>query len=296
MSWPDHTCATSLPLSTLSTTNGLWNGELVTEAKWVPDNVDLEKPSAARIYDFLLGGGHNFAVDREIAERLLAIQPNVRDIARRNRAFLRRAVRFMVDHGVRQFLDLGSGIPTVGNVHQVAQNAAAGSRVVYVDYEEVAVAHSELLLEADDSTAVIRADITQPDAVLNAAEVRRLLDFDQPIGLLAVTIGHYIPPEKDPVGVFGRYRDAIAAGSYFALTHLTDDFASVQGDDIIETMKRTQDNVFPRTSEQVLDLFTGFELIEPGLVTTSQWHPDQFTEIPDDPEDDGLYAAVGRKL
>jgi hypothetical protein len=153
----------------------------------------------------------------------------------------------MIDQGVRQFLDLGSGIPTVGNVHQVAQAAAPESRVVYVDYEEVAVAHSELLLDGIDSAAVIGADITQPDAVLNAAEVRRLLDFDQPLGLLAVTVGHYIPPEKDPVGVFGRYRDAIAVGSYFALTHLTDDFASVQGDDIIETMKRTQDNVFPRT-------------------------------------------------
>jgi hypothetical protein len=202
----------------------------------------------------------------------------------------------MIDQGVRQFLDLGSGIPTVGNVHEVAQAAAPESRVVYVDYEDVAVAHSELMLGSNESTAIVHADITQPDTVLNAGAVRRLLDLNQPLGLLAVTVGHYLPPEKDPVGVFAAYRNAVAVGSFLALTHLTNDFASVQGDDIIETMKRTQDNVFPRASAQVLDMFTGFDLVEPGLVTTSQWRPDQFTDIPDDPEDDGLYAAVGHKL
>jgi hypothetical protein len=263
---------------------------------WVPDKVDLQQPSVARIYDYLLGGGHNFAVDREIANKLMSVQPNVADIARRNRAFLRRAVLFMIDQGVRQFLDLGSGIPTVGNVHEIAQQVAPESRVLYVDYEDVAVAHSELLLAHNDLATIIKADVTNPEDVLNAEATRRLLDFDQPIGVLGVTLGHYIPPQRDPVGVFGRYRDATTAGSFLALTHLTTDFASVQGDEIIETMKKTQDNVFPRTRTQVLELFSGYELVEPGLVTTSQWRPDQTSDAVIDPEDDGLYAGVARKL
>src|SRR5882672_8104988 len=119
-------------------------------ASWVPEGLDLDRPSAARIYDYLLGGGHNFAHDRELAEKFLKAQPNAREIARLNRAFLRRSVLMMIDQGVRQFLDLGSGIPTVGNVHEIAQKADPQARVVYVDYEEIAVAHSELLLEDND--------------------------------------------------------------------------------------------------------------------------------------------------
>jgi hypothetical protein len=265
-------------------------------ADWVPQDVDETMPSAARIYDYLLGGGHNFDVDRSIADKLISVQPNVVDIARRNRAFLRRAVLFMIEAGVRQFLDLGSGIPTVGNVHEITQKAAPESRVVYADYEKIAVAHSELLLADNDLATIIHADVTRPDEVLKADGTKRLLDFTQPIGVLAVTIGHYIPPDKDPVGMFARYRDAIVPGSYLAVTHLTTDFENVQGDQIIQTMKQTQDNVFPRTRAEVLELFTGFELVDPGLVTTSQWRPAPFAELPMDPKTDGLYAAVGRKV
>ncbi|MCE6997320.1 SAM-dependent methyltransferase [Saccharothrix sp. S26] len=263
--------------------------------EWVPAEVDIDRPSAARIYDYLLGGGHNFASDRELAARLLAAQPNVREIARLNRAFLRRAVMFMIESGVRQFLDLGSGIPTVGNVHEIAQNAAPGTRVVYVDYEPVAVAHSRLLLADDPDAVIVDADITRPDDVLDAPATRRMLDFDQPVGLLAVTIGHYIPPEADPAGLFARYREALAPGSHLALTHLTDDFATVDGERIVETMKATQNNVFPRGRQEVLDLFAGFELVEPGLVTTSQWRPENGFHEVRDVQQDALYAGVGRR-
>jgi hypothetical protein len=264
-------------------------------AVWVPAEVDLQQPSVARIYDYLLGGAHNFEIDREIATKLLSVQPNVRDIARRNRAFLQRVVRHLVDEGVRQFLDLGSGIPTVGNVHEVAQRIAPGTRVVYVDYEEVAVAHSQLLLADNPDADIVFADVTHPDDVLSAPATRALLDLDQPVGILAVTLGHYIPPEADPAGMFGRYRDAVAPGSYLALTHLTDDFEAVHGDEIIETMRSTRDNVFPRSREQVLELFAGFDLVDPGMVTTSYWRPGPGVTVAIDPEDDGLYAAVGRK-
>jgi hypothetical protein len=270
----------------------------VTEeaAGWVPPEVDLQKPSVARIYDYLLGGAHNFEVDRAIAAKLLAIQPNVQDIARRNRAFLQRVVRFLVAQGIRQFLDLGSGIPTVGNVHEVAQAAVPGTRVVYVDYEEVAVAHSELLLRDNADADIIFADVTRTEDVLTAPTTLRLLDFSQPVGILAVTLGHYIPPAADPFGMFARYRDAVPVGSYLALTHLTNDFDAVHGEEIIETMRSTRDNVFPRTRAEVSSLFSGFELVEPGLVTTSQWRPDAGMTTAVDPEDDGLYAAVGKRV
>jgi hypothetical protein len=263
--------------------------------KWVPPDVDPDVPSVARIYDYLLGGSHNFAPDRAMADKLLAVQPNVADIARRNRAFLRRVVLFMVRAGVRQFLDLGSGIPTAGNVHEIAQQAAPGSRVVYVDYEGVAVAHSKLLLAGNADAAVLQCDVTRSDDVLNADETRALIDFSQPVGVLAITIGHYLPPACDPVGVFARYRDAVASGSCLALTHLTNDFTSVHGDEIVETMKSTQNNVFPRTREQVLELFGDFDLVEPGLVTTSGWHPDYSMAPAVDPQEDGLYAGVAVK-
>jgi hypothetical protein len=264
-------------------------------ATWVPPDVDPTEPSAARVYDYLLGGGHNLRSDRAVARKLLAVQPNVVDIAWRNRAFLQRVVRFMVDEGVRQFLDLGSGIPTVGNVHEIAQRTAPGAKVVYVDHERVAVAHSQLLLEGNDDADIVCADVTHPDDVLDAPATRELLDFDRPIGLLAVTIGHYLPPAAEPVAMFASYRDSMAPGSFLALSHLTDDFDAVHGDEIVATMRSTRDNVYPRSRADVLDLFTGYDLVEPGLVTTSTWRPDECTTAAVDPGNDGLYAGVGRR-
>ena len=262
---------------------------------WLPPEVDPSKPSVARMYDFLLGGAHNFESDRQVVANLLAVQPTVQQIAVRNRAFLRRVVRFLVDTGIRQFLDLGSGIPTVGNVHEIAQSVAPESRVVYVDYEPVAVAHSQLLLRDNDRADILFADVTHPADVLDASATRRLLDFDEPIGVLAVTLGHYLSPQSRPLEVFAAYRDAIAPGSYLALTHLTNDFESVNGEEIVETMRATRDNVFPRTRSEVLAMFDGFELVEPGLTTTSQWRPELGISAVN-PVEDGLYAGVGRKV
>jgi hypothetical protein len=267
---------------------------LSQQASWVPTSVNVDTPSAARMYDFLLGGSHNFAVDREFLEHLLEIQPNAKRFAIMNRAFMRRAVLFMLEQGVRQFLDLGSGIPTVGNVHEIAQDVDPTSRVVYIDNEHVAVAHGQLLLENNDNALIVQADITKPNLVLTDAGTRRLLDFTQPIGLLAITIGHYVLDDQDPHGVFTTYRDALPAGSYLALTHLTNDFMSAEAASLTEAMKKTQNSVRPRGRDEVLELFGDFTLVPPGLVTTSQWRPD----LPDDvenPERDGLYAGVGLK-
>ncbi|SEC72655.1 S-adenosyl methyltransferase [Amycolatopsis tolypomycina] len=260
-------------------------------ADWIPPGADLSRPSAARIYDYLLGGAHNLAPDRAVAQQLQAIQPQVASVARRNRAFLRRAVRFLLEQGVRQFLDLGSGIPTVGNVHEVAQAVDPGARVVYVDYEPVAVAHSRMLLKDNPNAAALEADATDVEGVLASAEVTRLLDLRRPVGLLAITLGHYLPEVR---GVFAGYRAALVPGSYLALTHLTNDFAVLSDPRVAETMRGTQDHIHPRTRDEVLALFEGFELVEPGLTTSANWRPDRLAAVVD-PEEDGLYAGVGAK-
>ncbi|MDQ7806431.1 SAM-dependent methyltransferase [Amycolatopsis sp. A133] len=260
-------------------------------ADWIPPNADLSRPSAARIYDYLLGGAHNLAPDREVAQKLEAIQPQVAAVARRNRAFLRRVVRFMLGQGVRQFLDLGSGIPTVGNVHEVAQEVDPNSKVVYVDYEPVAVAHSLMLLKDNPHAEALEADATNTEAVLKSEPVKELLDLSEPVGLLAITLGHYLPEVR---GVFAAYRDALPRGSYLALTHLTNDFAVLSDPRVAETMRKTQDHIYPRSKDEVLALFEGFELVEPGLTTSANWRPDRLAAVVD-PEEDGLYAGVGVK-
>jgi hypothetical protein len=262
------------------------------QINWVPTSVDLEKASAARMYDYLLGGNHNFAVDREFVEQIMRVQPEVKRFALMNRSFLRRAVLYMIDQGVRQFLDLGSGIPTVGNVHEIAHAADPDSTVVYVDNEHVAVAHSQLLLEGNDNATMIHADIAKPLLVLQDPVTQRLIDFDRPVGILAITIGHYILEEHDPKAVFAAYRDAVAPGSYLAITHLTDDFTTQ--DTLTETMKSSQNRIAARTRSDVVPFFGDFELVEPGLVTTSRWRPDRESDIRPEAED-GLYAGVARK-
>ncbi|OLF06505.1 hypothetical protein BLA60_31560 [Actinophytocola xinjiangensis] len=266
---------------------------MAQQTDWVPTTVDLEKPSAARSYDYLLDGNHNFAVDRAFVEKMLAVQPEVKRFAQVNRAFLRRAVLFMLDQGIRQFLDLGSGIPTVGNVHEIAQEIDPATRVVYVDNEHVAVAHSQLILKDNENAAMVHADIVKPLLVLQDPRTRQLLDFDQPIGILAITIGHYVLTEHDPDGVFGAYRDAVCPGSCLAITHLTNDFLELTN--VTEGMKQSQNRIMARDRDEVTALFGDFELVEPGLVTTSQWRPERASDA-QTPDKDGLYAGVARKV
>src|SRR5438132_13046061 len=165
---------------------------------WAPQDIDINLPSAARMYDYYLGGGHNFAADREVAERALAIMPEGRQLAQINRAFLRRAVRFCVAAGLRQFLDLGSGIPTLGNVHEVAQAASPLSKVVYVDIDPVAVAHSRALLESNDLATAVLEDLRKPESVLTNPAVRGLLDLKRPVALLMLSVLHFVQDEDDP--------------------------------------------------------------------------------------------------
>lgn len=261
---------------------------------WIPDFADLDRPSAARIYDYLLGGGHNFAIDRGVAERLLRVLPAF-DIARMNRAFLGRAVRFLIDAGIRQFLDLGSGIPTVGNVHEVAQQADPNCRVVYVDSEPVAVAHSELLLEGNDRATVIHADMRDPELILQSPTTLRLIDFTQPVGLLMVGVLQFLPDEDDPWTLTARYRDALVPGSYLALSAFTQDYTPDGMDAAVDVCNATQHPIYPRTRDAIVRLFDGFDLRDPGVVYTPEWRPERQSDVGDNWKQSNMYAGVGYK-
>jgi hypothetical protein len=266
------------------------------QADWISDPIDPDRPSGARIYDYLLGGGHNFASDRAFVEKYLKVVPEARQGAVVNRAFLRRAVLFLIEQGIRQFLDLGSGIPTVGNVHEVAQRVDPACRVVYVDIDPVAAAHSRLILAGNDRAVMVQTDLTDVSSVLGAPETTSILDFSQPVGILAVTVGHHISPEQDPARMFGAYRDAVVAGSYLVISHATADFAPAKLGQAVKMARDDRMGFYPRTRAEVLELLAGFELVEPGLTSLSRWRPDRENDVASDPVGRLAYAAVGRKL
>ena len=258
-------------------------------------------PNPARIYDYFLGGKDNFPADREVAEQVVAIAPVARDIVEDNRAFLRRAVRLLAgEAGIRQFIDLGSGLPTQGNVHEIAQAAAPDARVVYVDNDAMVVTHSRALL-AGDNTAAIEADLRDPDSVMRHPEVRELIDFDQPIALLLMAILHFVPDEEDPYGIVVRFRDALPAGSYLALSHGTRDIPArtdmspeamaEMGTKVERLYQLTTASLVTRTRAQVERFFDGFDLLDPGLVEIQLWRPDEADAL----LPGGFYGGVGRK-
>jgi hypothetical protein len=260
-----------------------------------PDEIDLSRPSAARVYDYYLGGAHNFAVDREMAQQAIRMWPDLPVIMQANRAFLRRAVRHCVAAGVRQFLDLGSGIPTVGNVHEVARALDPGSRVVYVDRDPVAVTYSRSILGDDPQTAVVKADLRAPDRLLSRPEVTSLLDFDQPIAVMMVAVLHFVPDPDDPVAITAGYRDALAPGSFLVMSHASDDGLPEKAGEHRQLYRNTATPMTMRSRAQVTALFDGFDLVEPGVVYLPQWRPEAVDEVDEHPERFTGLAAVGRK-
>jgi hypothetical protein len=264
-------------------------------ADWLPKNVDLTRPSAARLYDFFLGGAFHFEVDRELGRQVAASVPGVFDFAQLNRAFLWRAVRHLSAQGVDQFLDIGSGLPSAGNVHEVAQRENPDAHVVYVDNEPVAVAHSELMLKDNDKATVIEADLREPAKVLALAKRTGLLDFDRPIALLTVAVLHFVPESDRPAAVLAEYRDALPDGSYLAMSHLTMDAVSDQVTQLVNLYKGTQNPAITRSMAEVTALFDGFDIVEPGIVFTPLWHPESPEDVGEHPERSAVYAGVGRK-
>ncbi|MBP2475737.1 hypothetical protein JOF53_004609 [Crossiella equi] len=264
---------------------------------WIPVGVDTTVPSSARIYDYILGGNHNFAVDRDTAETLKHITPNLRAVARLNRAFLGRVIRYLMAQGVRQFLDIGSGIPTVGNVHEIAHRVDPRCRVVYVDRDPVAVAHSELMLMSTSGTGVVHADMRDLDAIVSSAPVRQLIDFDEPVGLLFMLMLHWLPDEAGPAELVRGYRDLLAPGSYLALSHATDDQQKEDLDELSGAIRasRSADQVTPRTYDEIKAMFGDFELVEPGVVGCANWRADGPGDIADADSNTYMYVGVARK-
>lgn len=264
-----------------------------------PIAIDTKVPHPARVYDYLLGGVDNFAVDREAAERAAAAAggQNARTDVRANRAFLGRAVRHLAGGlGVRQFLDIGTGIPNADNVHAVARQTAPEARVVYVDKDPVVLAHAHKLLEptAQGSAAFLLADLYDPDTILKRAA--ETLDFNQPVAVILVAVLHFFPDEADPWALVGPVVDAVASGSYLAISHLTGDFAPDAMAKVTEHLNRsTSDPFVLRPRDETARFFTGLDLVDPGLVQVDQWRPS-----PDQPRPAGewrpsFFGAVGRK-
>lgn len=235
---------------------------------------DLSVPSVARAYDYLLFGKDHYDVDRDMIHDMLKATPDMVWVARENRAYLGRVVRYLAEsHGIRQFIDQGSGLPTQENVHQVAQRYAPGSRVVYIDNDPVVLAHGRALLAEDDSTIVITADMNDPEGILEHPEVRQLIDFSQPVGLLYISVLHCLPDSDDPMGVLRRTLDAVPSGSYLAISHLVsdDDAAAAEVTRLANAAMRWGR---VRRPEEVHRFFEGLEVVDPGLGNCAEWRLD----------------------
>jgi O-methyltransferase involved in polyketide biosynthesis len=272
-----------------------------------PPGVDLSRPNAARIYDALLGGAHNWAIDRRFAEQAVETLPMVKTVAWANREFLGRAVRYCARQGVTQFLDLGSGVPTVGNVHEVANEVSDQTRCVYVDIEPVAAAHCRLLLEKYGDPkrhATVQADMVDVESVWQQALDTGVLDPQQPIAVLMVAILHFVSPDRGAHAVVQRYRELLVPGSRLIISHGTRDGMPEdlrpQADKMEAQYKTSSTPVYSRTPAEITDFFGDFVLEEPGLVWLPQWRPDEHesqatAEFADAPERCGILGGVGRK-
>lgn len=269
---------------------------MTVEPGWVPPGIDTTKANVARVYDYWVGGDHNFQADRDLARTLIALDPNIRATMRANRAFLGRVVRFLAGQaGIRQFLDLGSGIPTGNNVHQVAQHTAPGSRVVYVDNDETAVAHSQLLLNGNPGATIVQGDLREPAKILADPQTQLLLDFTQPVAVFLVAVLHFIPDTGQAAGIVATLRDALAPGSYLVICHACrDEQPSLATSFEAVYNSRVTAQLAMRTREEIASLCDGFTLLDPGLVWIPQWRPEDPGDIPEDPSRYWALVGVGR--
>jgi S-adenosyl methyltransferase len=260
---------------------------------YVPPEIDTTKPSVARVYDAILGGKDNFAVDRAVAEQSVKAMGDGGSGARLNRAMLGRAVRFMTQQGITQFLDLGSGLPTVQNTHQIAQAVNPAARVVYVDNDPSVSLHGRALLAGDAATAVVLADVREPGKLLGLPEVTDLIDFTKPAGLIMNAVIHHILDEENPYGVVAAYKDAVVPGSYLQITHFCD--AAPEAAASVQVLRENLGRGQIRSREEIKRFFDGWELVEPGLVFLSEWRPDEPVTLPLDVGSLLMLAGVARK-
>ena len=264
-----------------------------------PVDLHTGQPHPARVYDYLLGGKDNFAADRAAAEAGLKANPNSRIPPRENRAFLGRVVRYLAgEAGISQFLDIGTGIPTSPNVHEVAQEIEPRARIVYVDNDPIVLTQARALLTTGPKgrTAYIDADLRDIEAILGSADLRRTLDLSQPVGLLLIAVMHFIPDEDDPWALAARLLAALPSGSYLALSHLTGDFDPAAWAGVVAVYRRSGVTMQVRRKPDVERFFAGLDLIGPGVVSLPHWRPDP-SDIGRPPSDAAVsvYGGVARK-
>lgn len=255
------------------------------------EEIDVTKPHPARIYDYLLGGKDNYEVDRRAGEALVAAAPEARIGLRANRAFLQRAVRHVVGDGIRQILDIGTGLPTSPNVHETAHETAPDTRVVYVDNDPIVRAHADALLSGAGATSIVLADVRDVQTILDHPDVRRVLDFGRPVAVFLVAVLHFLTDEERPREIVAALRDALPPGSYLVLSHATGDFNDRRDAQAVYNKATAGLNLRPYA--EIEPFFDGFTLAEPGLVQVPFWRPDmpppaRYKEV-------GIYAGVGRK-
>ncbi|HEY6297955.1 MAG TPA: SAM-dependent methyltransferase [Streptosporangiaceae bacterium] len=241
--------------------------------------IDTRTPNMARMYDYALGGKDNFAADREAVEKLFSFSPENRDVPRANRRFLGRAVRFAAAQGVRQFLDLGTGLPSQGHVHEIVAEINPDARVVYVDNDPVVVNHAQALLLDSASVTAVQADIRDPGSILAHPGVTGLIDFSQPAAVLFVAVLHGIPDRDDPAGIVRAFARRLSPGSYLILSHLT---SEGHPPELVaqkeEVFARSNAPVAYRSRAEILRMFDGFTLVEPGLTAVTQWRGDEWDQ------------------
>ncbi|MFJ8002661.1 SAM-dependent methyltransferase [Streptomyces sp. NPDC096310] len=258
--------------------------------------IDTSKPQSARMYDYYLGGKDNYEVDRIAAEQAIARFPAIKQGAQDNRAFMHRAARWLTDQGIRQFLDIGTGIPSEPNLHQIVQRTAPEARIVYVDSDPIVLRHGEALLRStpQGSTEFILADVRDPEKIIERA--RTTLDFSKPIALSLVALLHFVSDEYNPTGIVTKLVDNLPSGSYLVLSHVTGDFDPETWDSIVSIYRSGGTPAQVRSHPEVARFFEGLTLTDPGIVPATAWHPDTGQPAaPSGPAPVPLYAGVGRK-
>jgi len=263
---------------------------------WIPPEIDTSVAHPARVYDYWLGGKDNFPADRALGDAIMAAVPTIQTMARANRAFLSRAVRYLADAaGIRQFLDIGTGIPTAGNTHEVAQAAAPEARVVYVDNDPIVLAHARALMTSHHAgaTAFIQADLREPKAILASPTLTATLDLGLPVALMLVAVLMYFRDEDDPQAMVATLVDALPSGSYLTITNPTADFNAEAMAGAVAAAEHGGITLVPRSRAETEAFFIGLDLVEPGVVPVLAWRPDD--GVPVDPHAAYYYAGVGRK-
>ena len=260
----------------------------------MPDpGFDASRPHVSRVYDYLLGGKDNYAADRAVAEQMLVINPGAAHSARRNREFILRAVRAMVeDLGIDQIVDLGTGIPTAPTVHRVARDINPDVVVAYIDNDPIVMAHDRALLAVEPGVLTVLADLTDPPSVLDDQEIGGLIDWSRPVGIIMAAVFHFVPPERNPEAMVAAYRDRLAPGSAAAISRLTSEgaVASQMTRARNEYRERATQGLTFRSRDEVGAFFTGFDLVEPGLVHPAEWRP---TQLPPTETEGSDYVLVG---